>query len=65
MSSVQNQVDPSMISYIENYLDLEENLPNNIARIMTQIHELDTRRIKVTRYLDLCLSKYCKSVSLF
>lgn len=55
--------DQASIMYIEHYLDVVENLPNNLARILSRIHEVDIQRTKIANKLDETLNQYTKNVS--
>jgi len=56
--------DQASIMYIEHYLDVVENLPNNLARILSRIHEVDIQRTKLASKLDETLNQYTKNVSM-
>lgn len=45
VASTSSAPEPKMYSatYVENYLDTVENLPNTVARILTCIREVDLR----------------------
>ncbi|XP_054160416.1 inhibitor of growth protein 2-like [Oppia nitens] len=42
----------SIVQYIEDYMDLVENIPNDIARQMTQLHEHNHRYHQLLQHLD-------------
>ena len=66
MSSVHTQnPDQASILYIEHYLDVVENLPCNVARVMSEIHEIDIKRNKIANILDASLQEYLQNVSNF
>lgn len=61
--------EPKMYSatYVENYLDSVENLPNDVQRYLTRIREIDLQcRGKIRFYFALFIpyrirnSKYCE-----
>lgn len=64
MSSLQN-IDQTSIVYIEHYLDVVENLPSSIARVMSRIHEIDIKRTKIANLIDISLQNYLRNVSCF
>lgn len=64
MSTLQN-IDQTSIVYIEHYLDVVENLPSSIARVMSRIHEIDIKRTKIASLIDASLQNYLRNVSYF
>lgn len=65
MASVHTQnIDQASIMYIEHYLDVVESLPNNLARILSRIHEIDIQRSKIANNLDSALKEYSQNVSI-
>lgn len=60
-SSFQANESPlhSIAQYIEDYIDLVENVPNDIARQITQLHEHDHRYSQLLEQLETTLDIAC------
>ena len=65
MSSVHTQnLDQTSMMYVEQFIDVAENLPINVARVISRIHEIDVKRTKIATMIDEFLQDYI-SVSKF
>lgn len=49
--------------YVEHYLDVVDNLPGNVARVMSRIHEIDMQRTQIASMIDTSLQGYLRNVS--
>ena len=50
----------ALIAYFDSYMDFTEEMPNDISRLISQIHEIDDERRKLIRKLDE-LSSFMKN----
>lgn len=60
--NLQNQVDSAMVIYMEDYLDFTENMPNSIARLLSRIHEMETRRHRIVKFVESSSTKIKQNV---
>lgn len=42
----------ALCTYFESFIDFSEELPNDISRLVSQIHEIDIERRKLIRKLN-------------
>lgn len=58
MSGLEITQENSVLMYFQNYLDFNQNFPNEIARLISEIHSIDVKRYRYTKMLEEHKNKY-------
>ncbi|KAH9405126.1 PHD finger protein ing1 [Tyrophagus putrescentiae] len=59
--TTSQSADQASVMYIEYYLDVMENIPSSVARVMSRIHEIDIKRTKISSLIDSALQSYLRN----
>ncbi|XP_027199134.2 inhibitor of growth protein 1-like [Dermatophagoides pteronyssinus] len=60
MANAELTAESAVFMYLQNYVDLTENFPNDMARLISEIHMIDVERTKYTKLMDYYKDKYLK-----
>lgn len=63
MTASEMNQDIALRAYLQTYSDLIDDLPVDLARLISEIHRIDVKRDKYIRKIQHCQDFICQEVS--